>query len=134
MINFSELRPGDYVQVDFEGQRSTGVVTNLNHDEKQICVKNNVQEFWYDPADVYPILLNDESLMKLNFTKEKLPDGSVKYKKGVFRLVVPSESDFSRVDMWYRDDIREHPEAKYIHQLQNLYTQMTKVHLTNEVI
>lgn len=134
MINFSELRPGDYVQVDFEGQRSTGVVTNLNNDEKQICVKNNVQEFWYDPADVYPILLNDESLMKLNFTKEKLPDGSVKYKKGVFRLVVPSESDFSRVDMWYRDDIREHPEAKYIHQLQNLYTQMTKVHLTNEVI
>lgn len=134
MIPFSELKAGDYVQADFEGQRSTGVVTDFNNDEKQVCVKNDVQEFWYDPKDLYPIILNDDSIMKLNFTKEKLDDGSVKYKKGAFRLVIPAENDFSRIDMWYRDDIREHPEAKYIHQLQNLYTQMTKVHLTNEVI
>lgn len=134
MINFSELRPGNYVEVDFDGKRSTGVVTNLNNDEKQISVQNNVQDFWYDPKDVYPIILNDNALMKLNFSKEKMPDGTVKYKKGVFRLVIPAENDFSRVDMWYRDDVREHPQANYIHQLQNLYEQMTKVHLTNDVM
>lgn len=134
MIKFSDLKAGDYVMVDFEGKMWTGVVNDLNRDEKQICVETEVQDFWYEPEHVYPIPINDEQLMRMNFTKEKYEDGSVKYKKGAFRLVIPEENNFSSIDMWYREDRRQNPDVHYIHQLQNHYHQMTKVHLTNEVM
>jgi len=134
MIKFSELKQGDYVIADFEGSRREGEVVRLNNDEKQVCVETDVQEFWYETDDLYPIPLSDESLKKLNFIKETLPDGVVKYKKGSFRLVIPKEGDFSVVEMWYREDRRDAPNVHYVHQLQNQYLQMTKVHLTNEVI
>ena len=134
MIKFSELKQGDYVIADFEGSRREGEVVRLNNDEKQVCVETDVQEFWYDTDDLYPIPLSDKSLKKLNFIKETLPDGVVKYKKGSFRLVIPKEGDFSVVEMWYREDRRDNPNVHYIHQLQNHYLQMTKVHLTDEVI
>jgi hypothetical protein len=134
MIKFSELKEGDYVMVDFEGKLWRGVVTDLNHDEKQICVETEVQDFWYEPAHVYPIPLNDEELMRLNFTKEIQEDGSVKYKKGSFRLEIEEPDDFSQIEMWYREDRRHNPRVHYIHELQNQYLQMTKVHLTNQVI
>jgi len=134
MIKFNELKEGDYVRVDFEGKMWDGVVTDLNHDEKQICVETEVQEFWYEPEHVYPIPLNDEQLMRLNFTKELMDDGSVKYRKGPFRLLIPEKDNFSHIEMWYREDIRRNPQVHYIHELQNQYLQMTKVHLTDEVI
>lgn len=134
MIKFSELQVGDYVMVDFEGKMWDGVVTDLNRDEKQVCVETEVQDFWYEPAHVYPIPLNDEQLMRLNFTKEEMEDGSIKYKKGAFRLAIPEKDNFSEIEMWYREDIRRHPNVHYIHQLQNHYLQMTKVHLTRELV
>ena len=134
MIKFSEVKQGDYVMAEFDGRMRNGEVTRLNGDEKQICVETEVQEFWYEPEDVYPIPITDESLMWLNFSKEEMPDGTVKYKKGSFRLVIPAKDDFSHIEMWYREDRRHHPNVHYIHQLQNHYLQMTKVHLTNEVM
>ncbi len=134
MINFSELQVGDYVLAEFEGAMSEGEVMNLNNDEKQICVQTDVQSFWYEPTHVFPIVLNDEQLMRLNFTKEVMDDGSIKYKKGSFRIAIPTEGDFSALDMWYREDRRHHPNVHYIHQLQNHYLQMTKIHLTREVM
>lgn len=134
MIKFNELKQGDYVIADFEGQKSEGVVTRLNPDEKQVCVETEVQEFWYDPEDLYPIPVSDASLKKLNFIREDMPDGSVKYKKGSFRIVIPKDGDFSFREVWYREDRRDNPHIDYIHQLQNQYLQMTKVHLTDEVI
>ncbi|MDQ2752509.1 MAG: hypothetical protein M3R72_05745 [Bacteroidota bacterium] len=134
MINFSELQVGDYVLAEFEGTMSESEVMNLNHDEKQICVQTEVQNFWFDPKNVFPIVLNDEQLMRLQFTKEVMDDGRIKYKKGTFRLVVPSEGNFSSLEMWYREDRRHHPNVHYIHQLQNQYLQMTKIHLTREVM
>jgi hypothetical protein len=134
MINFNELKIGDYVIVEFEGGKWQGVITRLNKDDKQICVETEVQEFWYEPEDLYPIPVTDESLKKLNFTREDLPDGSVKYKKGSFRLVIPKRDDFSYKEAWYREDRRDNPQMDYIHQLQNQYLQMTKVHLTDEVM
>jgi len=134
MINFSELQVGDYVIAEYEGTMSEGEVMKLNNDEKQVCVQTEVQGFWYDPRLVHPIVLNDEQLMRLNFTKEVMSDNSIKYKKGSFRIVIPSEGDFSSLDMWYREDRRHHPNVHYIHQLQNHYLQMTKIHLTREVM
>jgi hypothetical protein len=134
MVKVSELKVGDYVIAEFEGTRWDGEVTRLNNDEKQICIRTEVQEFWYEPEHVFPIPINDEYLKKLNFTKETMPDGVVKYKKGSFRLVIPKENDFSIIEMWYREDHRDAPQVQYIHQLQNQYLQMTKVHLTDEVM
>lgn len=134
MITFSELQVGNYVIAEYDGVMSEGEVMNLNNDEKQICVQTEVQSFWFDLSHVFPILLNDEQLIHLNFTKEKMDDGSFKYKKGSFRIAIPSEGDFSNLEMWYREDRRHHPNVHYIHQLQNSYLQMTKIHLTREVM
>lgn len=134
MIPFNEIKIGDYLICEFEDRRWMGEVTRLNRDEKQVCVETEVQEFWYAPEHLYPLPISDESLMKLNFSKEEFPDGSVKYRKGSFRLVIPSKDDFSHVDMWYREDRRHFPNVHYIHQLQNHYLQMTKVHLTDETM
>lgn len=134
MINFNELQIGDYVIAEYEGTMSEGEVMNLNHDEKQVCVQTEVQAFYYEPQHVFPIVLNDEQLKRLNFTKEVMDDGSIKYKKGSFRIAIPSEGDFSGMEMWYREDRRHNPNVHYVHQLQNQYLQMTKIHLTREVM
>jgi hypothetical protein len=134
MIKFSEIKIGDYLKGEFDGKMWTGEVTRLNGDEKQVCVQTEVQEFWFETEHLFPIPLSDEELLKLNFTKEILHDGIIKYKKGSFRLVIKKLNDFSFVEMWYREDVREHPDVHYVHQLQNQYFDMTKIHLTNEVM
>ena len=135
MIPIHELKVGDYVIAEFEGVKWNGEVTRLNTDEKQICVQTEVQEFWFEEEHLFPIPLSDESLLRLNFTKEELPDGSVKYKKGSFRILISDKNDFSSYkEVWYREDRRDNPDIRYVHQLQNQYLQMTKVHLTDEVM
>ncbi len=134
MIKFSDIKVGDYLMGEFEGKMWEGEVTRLNNEDKQVCVETDVQEFWFSPEHLHPIPLNDETLRKLNFTKEEGEDGSVKYKKASFRLVIPSKDDFSHLDMWYREDRRHNPDIHYVHQLQNAYLQMTKVHLTREPV
>ncbi len=134
MIKFNEVKIGDYVMGEYEGQKWDGEVIALNGDEKQVCVQTEVQEFWFEPEHLYPIPITDESLGNLNFSKELMSDGSVKYKKGSFRIMIPKEGDFSSLEMWYREDKRHHPDVHYIHQLQNHYLQMTKIHLTTEVM
>ena len=134
MININELQTSNYVIAEYEGTMWEGEVMGLNHDEKQISVQTEVQDFWYSPKHVYPIALNDEEMKRLQFSKEVMEDGSVKYKKGSFRLAIPAEGEFSNIDMWYREDRRNHPNVQYVHQLQNQYLQMTKIHLTREVM
>jgi len=134
MIKFNEIKMGDFLMGEFEGKMWEGEVINLNGDEKQVCLATDVQDFWFETEDLYPIPVSDESLRKLNFQREDLPDGSVKYKKGTFRMLIQKPDDFSHMDIWYRDDKRINPQIQYIHQLQNNHLQMTKVHLTSEPI
>jgi len=132
MIKFNDIKIGDYLMGEFEGELWEGEVTRLNGEDKQVCVETDVQEFWFSPEQLHPIKLNDEALRKLNFEKEEQPDGSVKYKKASFRMVIPAKDDFSHIDIWYREDRRHNPDVHYVHQLQNAYLQMTKMHLTRE--
>jgi len=120
------------MMAEYEGQSTQGEVTNLNADEKQVCINNGVQDFWFSTNHLHPIPLNEEQLLKLHFTKQEGDDGSVKYMKGAFRLLLPHKGDFSHFEMWYREDKRHNPDVHYVHQLQNMYLSMTKVHLTNE--
>lgn len=134
MIKFNDLKIGDYVMGEFEGEMWEGEVVRLNNEDKQVCVETDVQEFWFEPEQLHPIPLSDEALRKLSFDKEEMEDGSLKYKKASFRLVIPKKDDFSHVDIWYREDRRHNPDIHYVHQLQNAHLQMTKIHLTRESV
>lgn len=129
MIKYNEIKVGDLVVADYDGQMWEGEVINLNGNEKQVCVRTEVQEFWFEPAHLHPIPLDEAQLFKLGFQKEERKDGSVKYLKGAFRIVVKN-NDFSHLQMWYREDHRFIDRLLMVHELQNNYMDMTKVHLT----
>jgi hypothetical protein len=131
MIKFNEIKIGDFVLCEYEGKSWKGQVTHLNTNEKQVCIQTEVQEFWYDTEHLHPIALNDEAMQFLHFTKIENEDGTIKYMKGSFRLVLHKANDFSAFDMWYREDKRHNPDVHFVHQLQNQYLDMTKIHLTN---
>jgi hypothetical protein len=133
MIKFSSLQEGNLVIAEFEGVRREGIVTNLNHEDKEVCVETDVQEYWYTPDQLYPIPLDEEHLIhKLGFEKQDMGDHT-KYLKGAFRILVPQGDNFSHFDMWYREDRRHINYPMAVHELQNAYYQMTKVELVPEL-
>ena len=79
MIKFSDLKAGDYVLAESDGQAWEGEVTDFNHDEKEISVYNGVQDFWFRSEELFPLPLDENQLMKLKFSKHVNDDGSVKY-------------------------------------------------------
>jgi len=129
MINFSELRTGDLVLAEYEGKKWEGVVTELNREDKEVCVETEVQEFWFTPDQLYPIPLDDEQLAKFNFEKKENEDHSIKYLHGPFRILVHEKGNFSNFEIWYREDRRHISHPITVHELQNHYHQMTKVDL-----
>ncbi|MFI5123699.1 MAG: hypothetical protein ACHQDF_00155 [Chitinophagales bacterium] len=132
MIKFHEVKSGDLVQVDYEGQRFEGEVLELDHEDKLVRVLNGEQEFWYSPADLYPIPLDDDQLQKLQFTREQNGDKSIKYLRGPFRILLPEKDHFSDFEIWYREDRRHINHPIGVHELQNYYHQMTKVGLNRD--
>ena len=134
MIKFNELKKGDYVLAESDGQAWQGEVTDFNHDEKEISVYNGVQDFWFTSDELYPLPLDENQLLKLKFQKHINGDGSVKYMKGAFRIQTPQQDNFSNFEIWYRDEKRIMIHPISVHELQNHYLSMTKVHLTDDVI
>jgi len=129
MIKFSDLKFGDIVMAEYEGQQRVGMVKDIDRAEGKACVEDNVQEFWYTPDHLYPIALNDEQMSKLGFTKAENGDGSVKYMKDSFRVLLPKKDNFSTMEIWWREDHRYLNKPIHVHELQNHYFQMTKVEL-----
>lgn len=115
-----------------EGDQRRGEVTDVNNDDKQVCVDNGVQEFWYETNQLTAIPVSDAELENLQFHRETLDDGTVKYSKGAFRMLTPAAGDFSKMEIWYRDERRHITNPIPIHVLQNHFYEMTKVHLNNE--
>lgn len=132
MIKFQDIRIGDYLMADNDGDTLQGEVTNLNGDEKQVCVDTGTQTFWFEMNQLKAIPLNDEQLTKLKFTKLQNEDGTVKYMKGAFRILLPAKDNFMTMEIWYRDERRHIMQPIGVHQLQNHYLEMTKVHLNSE--
>lgn len=132
MIKFQEIKIGDYLIADNDGDKKRGEVTNLNNNEKQVCVNTGAQDFWYELDQLDPIAITDEELEKLKFHKQVNEDGTLKYLKGAFRMLVPKEGDFSRMEIWYRDEQRHITTPISLHILQNHFFEMTKVHLNTE--
>lgn len=132
MIKYQELRIGDYVIADNDGDRRRGEVTRLNGDDKQVEVDTGAQSFWYELNQLSPLPVSNEELVRLKFNKQVNEDGTIKYMKGAFRMLVPKEGDFSRMELWYRDETRHIVTPLSLHQLQNHYYELTKVYLNDE--
>ena len=128
MLKIGKLKSGDLIMVNDEGVMRVGTVVSISHEENQALVDNGVQEFWYSPEAMTAVPLDENQLLELGFTREET-DGSVKYKKDSFRLVTPKKGDFSNIEMWWREDRRHFNVPLAVHELQNLYLDMTKVHL-----
>lgn len=128
MLKINDLKSGDIIVVDDEGVKREGTVVSISHEENQALVDNGIQEFWYSPEDMFAVPLDEHQLVKLGFTKDD-ENGGVKYKKDSFRLVTPKKGDFSNIEMWWREDRRHFSFPLGVHELQNLYLSMTKVHL-----
>lgn len=129
MIKFQDIKVGDYLLADNDGDILRGEVTNLNGDEKQVCVDTGAQEFWFETSQLSAIPLDEGQLENLKFTKQKNDDGTVKYLKGAFRILLATEGNFSSFEIWYRDERRHILNPLSVHQLQNHFYDMTKVHL-----
>jgi len=129
MIKISDLKFGDVVLADFEGQQREGMVTDVDRAEGKACVEDNVQEFWYGPNELYPIALDDEQMRKLGFTSTENGDGGTKYMRDSFRVQLAKKGDFSSIEIWWREDHRYLNQHLNVHELQNHYYQMTKVEL-----
>ncbi len=128
MIKSGDLKQGNLVYINHDNEQKVGTVVKVSNEEKQALVNNSVQEFWYDLEEINPIPLDENQLLNLGFTKEEA-NGSIKYKRDSFRLVIPREGDFSSVEMWWREDRRHFDFPIGVHDLQNLYLDMTKVTL-----
>jgi hypothetical protein len=132
MIKFHELKVGDIVLAEYDGQRSEGEVIGLDGEDKLINIQTSVQDFWFSPEQLFAIPLDDQQLEKLYFERQEQPDGSVKYLKGPFRILLSRKGDFSHFEMWYREDRRHIAQPINVHDLQNHYKSMTKVDLVRE--
>lgn len=128
MLKIGNLKSGDIITVNDEGIMREGTVVSTSQEENQALVNNGVQEFWYSPEQMHSVPLDESQLQRLGFTREE-EEGAVKYKKDSFRLVTPKKGDFSNVEMWWREDRRHFGFPLGVHELQNLYLDMTKVHL-----
>jgi hypothetical protein len=129
MVKISDLKAGDIVKVIHDGEEKEGEVVDVNRDQKIACVDNGTQEFWYPADQILSIPLNEEQLLKLGFHRQD-GDGTIKYLKGPFRILLQGEGAFSNFDIWYREDRRHFNVPLAVHELQNHHMEMTKVQLS----
>lgn len=129
MIKFSELKKGGYVMANADGDSRRGEIEDLDNGHKQVCVNTGAQSFWFETEQLSPIELNEKELINLKFHKEVKEDGTIKYMKGAFRMLIPKEGDFSRMEIWYRDEQRHFEAPIPLHIFQNHFFEMTKVFL-----
>ncbi len=133
MLKFSELKVGDLVMAEYEGNVTEGEIIDVDSLDRKVCVLNaDDQEFWFEPSAIRPISLDEGQLFKLGFQKQVNDDGSIKYMKGAFRVLIHHEGDFSNFEMWYREDQRHIKEPIFVHDFQNKYFGMTKVVLSKD--
>ena len=128
MLKIGQLKSGDVVSINDEGIMREGTVVKISHEEHQALVNNGVQEFWFSQEEMFAVPLDESHLLKFGFTGEEVEDG-YKYKRDSFRVLVPKKGNFSKMEMWWREDRRHFYTQLSVHEFQNLYMDMTKVHL-----
>jgi len=133
MIKLKELKPGDIIQVDFEGQRRIGDITDVSLGDKKVRVCHGDQDYWYDFHDCYAIPLDDQQLIELGFHTIQVGKGGDKaWEKGPFTMKMDLKKPDEHTLLHYRDETRHvhAPEIRFVHQLQHHYKGMTNFGLT----
>jgi hypothetical protein len=130
MIKLTEVKEGDIVIADFEGQKRVGDVLEVSRGDKKALVAHGENEFWYDMTHIYAVPLDMEILTELGFKKANDQSGGLSYERGPFTLeYVVTEKDTYNL-LHYRDETRHVHNMQYLHQLQHHYKGMTNFELT----
>ena len=131
MLKFNELKVGDLVFAEYDGHEKEGEIIEVDGIDRKVCVLTGEgQEFWYQPKDLKPIIFDEAQLFKVGFQKHDNGDGTIKYMKGAFRVLIHTPGNFSNFEMWYREDQRHIKGPIFLHDFQNKYLAMTKIPLT----
>ena len=133
MIKIQELKQGDIVRVVQDMTEREGTVVDVSREENMVYINNGIQEFWYTPEQIAAIPLTEKELFGLGFEKTETQNGT-KYMKGPFRVLVHDPGNYTNLDIWYREDRRHFSHPIYVHELQNLHLQMTKVPLEKPTV
>src|SRR3954471_7778154 len=117
MLKISELKEGDLVMAEYDGQWREGAITDVDRIDGKVCVPTlQDEEFWYDGKHLKPIPMDESYLFKLGFQKQANDDGSIKYAKGAFRVLLHQPNNFSNFEMWYREDQRHISHPIQVHE------------------
>jgi hypothetical protein len=136
MIHLNELKFGDIVNATFEGGTFSGSVLQIDRELRQVCVAtNDDQESWYYPEALSPIPLTEDEVLSLQFRPDpnaSPASGGITYVKGPFSIEVKDPATFQELVLLYRNEApRIFHHGLALHELQNHYLQMTKVHLVD---
>jgi hypothetical protein len=134
MIKIQDLKWGDIVRVLEEGNEREGIVIDTSREENMALIDNGIQEFWYNPDEIVPVPLTEKQLLDLGFERQDSENGSAKYLRGPFRVLIHDPGNNTHLEIWYREDHRHFSHPIYVHELQNHYLQMTKVPLERSAI
>jgi hypothetical protein len=130
MIKLQEIKAGDVVMVEFDGQLIDGEVTEVSRGDKKVQVAHGEQEFWYDIGSLHPVPITEEQLLKFDFERvDDTGNGQAQlYVKGPFSVKILNNNN--DMVLAYRDEERLLHDTVYVHQLQNHYKGMTNYELT----
>jgi hypothetical protein len=130
MIKLTEVKEGDIVIADFEGQKRVGDVLEVSRGDKKALVAHGENEFWYDMTHIYAVPLEPGILAELGFKKAEDQSNGLSYERGPFTLLyINTEKDIYNL-LHYRDETRHVHNMQYLHQLQHHYKGMTNFELT----
>ncbi|KAA2241966.1 hypothetical protein F0L74_19105 [Chitinophaga agrisoli] len=133
MIRLHDVKTGDTVLVQYEGDLLEGKVLEVNPEDKQACVlTHEQQEFWYDFDSLYEIPLDETQLLRLKFQKDEAQSSNgsgALYIRGPFSVRLYQKDGHEMTLLSYRDEHRDLKGTITVNQLQNHYHGMTNFHL-----
>ncbi len=131
MLKLNEIKDGDIVMVEFEGQMRVGDVLEVSRGDKKARVAHEENEFWYDLDHIFAVPADEEQLLELGFIKviNDHSDGDI-YERGPFSIQVIRQGKKMHHLLHYRDETRHILDFLYLHQLQHHYKGMTNFELT----
>ncbi|HVB03721.1 MAG TPA: hypothetical protein VNE41_08370, partial [Chitinophagaceae bacterium] len=133
MIHLHELKPGDRVFADYDGKQFEGVVEETSFEKACVRIAANDHINWYDPAEVDPIPLTEDQLLAFGFVRSKdlgIAEKGRVYIRGPFTLTYPEHGNDQLITLEYQsEEPRLIKHGLKVHELQNHYLGMTKVHL-----
>jgi hypothetical protein len=130
MLKLNEVREGDIVLADFEGQKRVGDVLEVSRGDKKARIAHGENEFWYDLHHIYAVPLEHEILAELGFQRTTAEDNLVVYERGPFSLQFVRDRNESFSLLHYRDETRHVHNMDFLHQLQHHYRAMTNFELS----